>query len=500
MSTEEKTIAASIADYEKQEKDRKICRSLMGGTRSMREAGTEYLPKEAGEDGGEYATRLNRTFLLNVFRKTVKGLVAIAFRKPMEVKTSIPEVEKWSLNINRKGQTLEEFAKSCVRSAIAEGLTFVWVDYPTDVGEDVTLADERRLDLRPYFTQVAAEAVPYWRWEIWNGEPVLAEIRIKEKVQVQLDEFWHEDVDAIRRFRLNKFVLDNGTVERGVYWEQFVKDDKGNWYVLNDGVLDLDVIPIVPIYGDQTGQFTADPPLMDLAWLNVEHWQSQSDQRNILHFARVPFLFGAGLEDDSEEMTEAGGSETTLSVQRFMTSSNPAAHVGWIEVSGAGIEAGARDLDRLQEQMYAFGTKYLLSSETGNQTATQRILDKVEHDSELRSLVDDALTSLEAAFVIAGKYLGRDEFLVDLSLSASFEMILGSAADIPALIQFGQAIGAPPEFMLKEAVRWGFISPNIDIEALVAQLEEIEPEGNPNAGGTIVEAPVATPPEETEED
>jgi len=32
----------------------------------------------------------------------------------------------------------------------------------------------------------------------------------------------------------------------------------------------------------------AKPPLLDLAWLNVEHWQSASDQSNILHVARVP--------------------------------------------------------------------------------------------------------------------------------------------------------------------------------------------------------------------
>jgi hypothetical protein len=33
-----------------------------------------------------------------------------------------------------------------------------------------------------------------------------------------------------------------------------------------------------------------EPPLLDLAYLNVKHWQSQSDQDNILHIARVPIL------------------------------------------------------------------------------------------------------------------------------------------------------------------------------------------------------------------
>ena len=37
--------------------------------------------------------------------------------------------------------------------------------------------------------------------------------------------------------------------------------------------------------------------MIDLAWLNLAHWQSASDQRHILHVARVPFLFGRGLSE-----------------------------------------------------------------------------------------------------------------------------------------------------------------------------------------------------------
>lgn len=38
------------------------------------------------------------------------------------------------------------------------------------------------------------------------------------------------------------------------------------------------------------------PPLIELAHLNVKHWQSQSDQDNILHVIRVPILVRIGIQ------------------------------------------------------------------------------------------------------------------------------------------------------------------------------------------------------------
>src|SRR3546814_6971269 len=42
-------------------------------------------------------------------------------------------------------------------------------------------------------------------------------------------------------------------------------------------------LPLVTVYAERTGYLTARPPLLDLAWLNLAHWQSSSDQRHILH-------------------------------------------------------------------------------------------------------------------------------------------------------------------------------------------------------------------------
>jgi hypothetical protein len=51
-----------------------------------------------------------------------------------------------------------------------------------------------------------------------------------------------------------------------------------------------DYIPFVPLYGTRLAFMMGISPLRDVAYLNVKHWQSQSDQDTILHVARVPIL------------------------------------------------------------------------------------------------------------------------------------------------------------------------------------------------------------------
>src|SRR6185295_4553940 len=99
---------------------------------------------------------------------------------------------------------------------------------------------------------------------------------------------------------------------------------------------------LAPVYLNRTGFMTGEPPLEELADLNVAHWQSSSDQRNILTVARVPILFGTGIEGN--EKLEIGASS-------MIRTSDPNAKLTYVEHTGAAIGAGERDLERLEFQM-----------------------------------------------------------------------------------------------------------------------------------------------------
>lgn len=74
------------------------------------------------------------------------------------------------------------------------------------------------------------------------------------------------------------------------------------------------------------------PPLLNLALLNIKHWQSQSEQDNILHVARVPLLVAYGLAD-GETLTIGSSSATRFDDRQRQG-------LEYVEHTGAAIEAG----------------------------------------------------------------------------------------------------------------------------------------------------------------
>jgi len=124
---------------------------------------------------------------------------------------------------------------------------------------------------------------------------------------------------------------------------------------------------------------TAEPALLDLANLNIAHWQSDSDQRNILHVARVPILFAAGLGDSEAPIKKLNIGATTF------INGQIGSDLKYVEHSGKGIEAGRQDLQDLEQRMAQMGLNMLVkgAGRSGSATATARVLDQSEADSPL---------------------------------------------------------------------------------------------------------------------
>ena len=149
---------------------------------------------------------------------------------------------------------------------------------------------------------------------------------------------------------------------------------------------------------------TAHPPLMDLAWLNLAHWQSASDQRHILHVARVPILFGRNLT-----LPEDG---LALGPNRIVTGEGESADLRFVEHSGAAIAAGRQDLIDLEDRMAVMGLDLMTRrGGTGSTTATARAIDAAENSTSLLGLIHAVEEGLTTAFGYMADWLGvpRDD-------------------------------------------------------------------------------------------
>jgi hypothetical protein len=296
-------------------------RALMGGTNSMRKAGKEYLPKFKAEADGDYKARLDSSWLFNGMRKTVKDMTGRVFTKPVTIVEGSPRLQEFATDINMQGQDLSAFASDVFKDAFVPGISFIMVDAPRRERE-TTRAAAATLGLRPYMVHLRVEDILGFKTEQFNNVLALSMLRILESVTENdpKDEFTQVNVDQVR-----VLTREVNTVSVRIYR----KNDKDDWLVVDEYITNAEEITVIPFYAQRTGFFTAEPVLEDLADVNIAHWQSQSDQRHILHFARVPILFASGRAEDEP---------LVISASQAVTSRDADAKLSWVEHSEQGVK------------------------------------------------------------------------------------------------------------------------------------------------------------------
>jgi len=431
-------ITKPTALYTQLEGERQLCRDLMGGTEAMRDGRTEYLPMEDGESPDEYESRLARTFLYNGFKRTVQSHAGKVFDRAVHVDG--PDVVlRWCENISNDGRGLTLFARSLMMSVLSEGIAFIQVEYPK-APQVRSKADEKQLQLRPYLIEVPPEALFYWRWRIERGIPIVEEVRIME---MNFDDEGKE-IQQVRQLTPGAWVV----------WQQV--GDAKTWTAVEEGTTAPIVqIPIIPIYAERDGVYQSSPPLRDLADLNLAHWQSSSDQRHVLHVARVPVLFGAGLAENMNRMT--------IGPNRMIKTTNPDAKLMYVEHSGAAIDAGRQDLLDLERRMGTMGLELLVPDRPGDQTATEKAIEKAESESALQMMAKQLQDGLQQAIDMMMKWGGVDgEAVVDLN--TSFEIKLTDQSELATLTEMRMNRDLSQESYWHEMKRRGVLADDFDPE------------------------------------
>lgn len=439
-----------------------VGRALMGGTRAMREEGKRLLPQFEGESDENYKSRLHSSWLFNGYRKTVKDLSGRVFERPVEVSKGPASLVEWAANIDLAGRDLSVFAREVFEAALSGcGVTYILADAPRREGQ-VTRAQAAAANLRPYLVHVAPEQVLGWKTEQRGGATVLSQFRFMTSVEDEdaEDEFAEKWVDEIR-------VID--LVAGGVRQRRYRKGKGGSWGMVpeEDGgdyiVAGLPEITVTPVYLNRAGFFLGEPLLEDLADINVAHWQSQSDQRVILHFARVPLLFAAGLDADEKLVVSAGAATV---------SSNEGARLEWVEHTGAAIGAGRQDLKDLEWQMEAHGLQ-LVATQASNQSATGEAIDAKKETSVLAMAADALRDALERALAHMLLFSGESG---EIEVSVNDDFDAGSLS-IQELTQLLAAVnsGKLSRFtFLQEMARRGVIRGDVDPGE---EIDRIEAEG-----------------------
>lgn len=417
--------------------------TLMGGTDAMRKAGKRYLPQFSKEEDEAYAKRLKASVLFPAFKRTVQTLAGKPFSKELALGDDVPpKLREMLADADLEGRNLHAFAADVFQSALSHGLGGILVEYPVvkrNAGEKpLTQAEESALGLRPYLVEIKTDQLLGWRAARINGQWSLEQLRFSECVAEPDGEYGEKEVRQIRVLMPQR-------------WEVHRQNAKGEWVLHDFGVNTLGVVPFVPVYGERCGFMRGRPPLLEVAHLNVAHWQSSSDQQNILHVARVPILAAVGVEDTYQLVV---GAQTATKLPH-------GADLKFVEHSGKAIEAGAKDLVDLEERMRQAGAELLVLAP--KITATQVHTENALGMCLLQSIAEDFEDALDRVLELMAMWLKLDK---GGSVSLFKDFGAATLAEASAQLLMGMAIAGKlsDETLHSELQRRGILSADVSWE------------------------------------
>lgn len=470
------TVDTPIEAYNAAFEDWGMIDALLGGTKAMREAGEIYLPAFPKETSPAYERRKKSTFLFAAYKRTVNAVAGRPFQRSITLGPDVPaSVGALTENIDRRGNNLTVFAARQFRTLCSHGASHFLVTYP-QLGDGATLADAQAENARPYWVHIHPRDLIGWRWAPGDGTPRLTQIRYRECVREDDGEFGERVIHQVRVVEPNRIQV----------WR---KNSDDVWVLYTEAPSDLGVVPLCSIvYGSTDDPLIGEPPLLELAWLNVEHWQSSSDQRTILSIARVPILFAAGFTEDDISAVEIGPT-------RMIRSSDPQAKISFVEHQGAAINAGKDDLLAIEDRMAVLGLELLRPRITAI-TATASEIDAASQRSQLGLMVTKLSDQLEAGLGYTAMWQGQKyETGGSVDVFKDFDLTEEEGKDVDQLLNMRRAREISRETFFAELMRRGFLAdgfdPGQEAEILEAEFAEAMAQAALQDGGDPAAAPAS---------
>jgi hypothetical protein len=437
-----------------------LIHDLLGGTLKMRAAGVKWLPKETAEQQPSYDRRKAMSVLFNGYEDTVSSIADRPFAEPVSVSAGNDEelpdlIQSIVHNADRRGRNLTQFARDVYEQGAIYGKAHILVDFPaTEATQNA--ATERKSGVRASLSVIEVPDLIGWKSEVTeSGETVLTEARIKETITEQGEDFTEDEKTRVRVIT---------PTETTIYESSTGDDGKDEGFVaVGDPLLNtLRKVPLITIYF-RGSDMVARPPLENLAWLNLLHWQSLSDQRHILRVARVAILFAKGFGDDENQFV--------IGPDNVVLCRNTEAELEYVEYgSGGAIEAGEKDLDKLEARMQVFGLAPFIEM-TSDTTATAVVNSESSKMSKAQAWVRATETGLEEAIKLAGEWQNADLGEFDVDIFSDFKVGVGGNQDGKLLLEMWTAGAITTATLLKEFIRRGILNESLDVTAEADALE-----------------------------
>ncbi len=425
---------------------------LLGGTYKIRKGHRKFLPQEPRELDEAYDNRLQRSVLAPYYVRLERMLAGMLTRKPVRLDDVTDQIREQLFDVDLQGNDLQSWLYSTARLCIRYGHVGVLVDAPKS-GDNG----------RPYWISYSPRDILGFRTELSNGAQKLSQLRLFEKVVVADGLYGEKQVEQVR-------VLTPGA------FEIFQKDEKGDFRVVDEGTTSLSEIPFSVAYSNRVGVLESFPPLADIAELNLQHYQVQSDLGNQLHISAVPMLALFGFPAAAEEISAGPGEALALP---------EGASANYIEPAGNSYDAQFRRLDQIVSQIYDLGLAAVMGAKLAAETAESKRIDRSQGDSTMMVLAQQMQDMIDNCLRFHADYLQESQAGSSL-VNRDFMGARLEPQEIQALLQLYTAGTVTQETLLLQLEAGEVLGDDFDVEA---ELEATQ------AGG-LLETPQPVPEQE----
>jgi hypothetical protein len=459
-----------------------VIRDCVAGEITVKKRRNKYLPIPNPLDVTEenklrYEAYIMRAVFYNVVKRTLGGLVGQIYSREPIIEVP-PELEPLKDDATGLGVNLTQLSKFGAGYTVGYGRSGLFVDFP-ETGGTVTRAELQNGDMKAGFTIFDPKDIINWRTSPKGGRSILSMVVIKENKVISDDGFVQTKRPEYRVLRLTNGVY---TAERwreaGRYQE--ITPTQANGQPFNE-------IPFTFIGPENNDPDVDEPPLYDLAALNIAHYRNSADYEESCYITGQPTAWFSGLTQQWVDEIFKG------KVQMGARAAIPlpmGALAGMIQPNPNTLPFEA--MKHKERQMVALGAK-LVEPQAVQRTATEASIDQSYETSTLSASADNVSDAFTQGLRWAAQFEGVSPEAMNaikFELNTEFDLIKLSSNERSALIQEWQAQALSFGEMRANLRRAG-IATMPDDEALKVIRDEQEKLG---LGDVTLDEPGSEPP------
>lgn len=305
-----------------------------------------YLPQNPREPDAAYRVRHNLSKFDNRFAPALRGYAGLF--SDFKIVSPHPTIEQYANDVDLSGNSWEVFCYEADILALRDRYCGVMVDFPSqeldEEGRPIprTALDDLINPLRPYLVLIDAKNILNWKIETINGKAIIQQVTIREFRYEEKGRFGGEWVTYYR-------VLEPGYYE---IWRESERTESGTVIkdvnLVESGTTTLSEVPLVFYCVADMDPFAGDPPFLNLAELNLDHYQTRSDLRMVMHKCNLPTPVRVGVIGPGMPAEEAP--ELALGPNSFVDVPL-GGDFKFAEPTGVAIGSTRLELDKLEEDM-----------------------------------------------------------------------------------------------------------------------------------------------------